>query len=295
MRTLLICLLAPAAVTLAQDSPLSAFNRGAYRGVKNILLRSAEKMPEENYNFKPTDAQYLFCSIVLGEKNPGPKIEQTNTSKASLVALKDAFAYCDRAYDGSYDRALESEHFARGSAASRLRDHRHHAANYAATEHCSSHDKRRGCRDTVDPLAVVSDGIGAPLRSDRACALACATLRVAAAGLRLGATRDISMGCVAAARDRRLREDCVPHFVFRLPAARPIVWIRRRRFRVEGAGWRPGRCAFYSADTTYSGKISEHPGSLDRAGSRRDIPRRRGAATPLSRADLIRVQPLFDA
>jgi uncharacterized damage-inducible protein DinB len=50
------------------------------------------------------DAQYLFCSIALGEKNPGLKIEQTKTSKADLVAaLKDAFAYCDKAYNGMTD------------------------------------------------------------------------------------------------------------------------------------------------------------------------------------------------
>lgn len=75
-------------------------------------------MPEENYSFKPTDtvrsygqivghvadAQYLFCSLALGEKNPAPKIEQTKTSKADLVAaLKEAFAYCDKAYDGMTD------------------------------------------------------------------------------------------------------------------------------------------------------------------------------------------------
>ena len=118
MRTLLICLLALPAVAWSQDNPLSAFNKRVYGPVKNILLRSAEKMPEENYNFKPTDAvrsfgqvvghvadaQYLFCSIVLGEKNPAPKIEQTKTSKADLIAaLKDAFAYCDKAYDGMTD------------------------------------------------------------------------------------------------------------------------------------------------------------------------------------------------
>jgi uncharacterized damage-inducible protein DinB len=127
--TLLICLVATAAdafsqeppkaaVPLAQDNPLSAYNKHVYGGVKSILLRSAEKMPEENYNFKPTDAvrsfgqivghvadaQYLFCSIELGEKNPAPKIEQTKTSKADLIAsLKDAFAYCDKAYDGMTD------------------------------------------------------------------------------------------------------------------------------------------------------------------------------------------------
>jgi uncharacterized damage-inducible protein DinB len=89
-----------------------------YGGVKRILLRSAEKMPEESYGFKPTDSvrsfgqvlghvadsQYAFCSVVLGEKNPSPKIEQTKTSKADLTAaLKDAFAYCDKAYDGMTD------------------------------------------------------------------------------------------------------------------------------------------------------------------------------------------------
>ncbi len=101
-----------------QDNPLSAYNKHVYGGVKAILLRSAEKVPEENYSFKPTeavrsfgqilghvaDAQYLFCSIVLGEKNPAPKIEQTKTSKADLIAaLKEGFAYCDKAYDGMTD------------------------------------------------------------------------------------------------------------------------------------------------------------------------------------------------
>ncbi len=118
LRTLLICLIAPAAVALAQDNPLSAYNKGTYGGVKSILLRSAEQTPEEYYNFKPTDgvrsfgqivghvadAQYMFCSIVLGEKNPAPKIEQTKTSKADLIAaLKDAFVYCDKTYDGMTD------------------------------------------------------------------------------------------------------------------------------------------------------------------------------------------------
>ncbi len=118
MRTLLLCLLATAAVAVAQDNPLSAFNKRAYGQVKVWLLGSAEKMPEENYTFKPTDAvrsfgqvvghvadaQYLFCSAALGEKNPALKIEQTKTSKADLIAaLKDAFAYCDKAYDGMTD------------------------------------------------------------------------------------------------------------------------------------------------------------------------------------------------
>ena len=75
---------------------------------KNNIIRAAEKMPEENYAFKPTpevrsfgqlighvaDAQYLFCSAVLGKPNPAPGVEKSKTTKAELVqALKDAFAY----------------------------------------------------------------------------------------------------------------------------------------------------------------------------------------------------------
>ena len=127
--TLLMCLVVQTAVAVAQEppkaavasdqsNPLSAWNKYAYGRVKDILLRSAEKVPEENYNFKPTeavrsfgqivghvaDAQYLFCSFELGEKNPAPKIEQTKTSKADLnAALKDAIANSDKAYDGMTD------------------------------------------------------------------------------------------------------------------------------------------------------------------------------------------------
>lgn len=117
LSALLVSLLAPLAGS-AQESPLSAHNKVIYGGLKGLLLRSAERMPEENYGFKPTDSvrtfgqvlghvadsQYLFCSRVLGEKNPAPKVEETRTSKADLIAaLKEAFAYCDKAYNGMTD------------------------------------------------------------------------------------------------------------------------------------------------------------------------------------------------
>jgi uncharacterized damage-inducible protein DinB len=119
MRKLLICicLLAPIAAW-CQENPLSTFTKRVYGFQKNILIRSAEKMPEENYSFKPADSvrsygqlighladgQYEFCSVALAEKNPEPNIEKTKTSKADLIAaLKTAFAYCDKAYDGMTD------------------------------------------------------------------------------------------------------------------------------------------------------------------------------------------------
>jgi uncharacterized damage-inducible protein DinB len=124
LPTLLLFLLAlplfaqdkPAAQS--SDNPVSKFNERGFERTKGILLRSADKMPEENYSFKPVDtvrsygqiighladAQYLFCSTAAGEKNPDLKIEQTKTSKADLIAaLKDALAYCDKVYGGMTD------------------------------------------------------------------------------------------------------------------------------------------------------------------------------------------------
>jgi len=130
VRVLVLCLMVPAGVALAQDkpaqekpavspeNPLTTWNKIAYTRVKGIVVRSADKMPEENYSFKPVDtvrsygqivghladAQYLFCSLALGEKAPGLDIEHTKTSKADLVAaLNTAFAYCDKAYDSMTD------------------------------------------------------------------------------------------------------------------------------------------------------------------------------------------------
>jgi uncharacterized damage-inducible protein DinB len=149
LRTLLICLLAPAAVAFAQEptpaprpmftlpkeNPLTAWNKYMYVQVSYILVRSAEKMPEENYSFKPTDAvrsygqiighiadaQYTFCSIALGEKRPALKIEQTKTSKADLVAsLKEAVAYCGKVYDGMTDASAVEPVKLMGSEAPKL-------------------------------------------------------------------------------------------------------------------------------------------------------------------------------
>lgn len=133
LRLLSICVLAAAAArsygqivgqkadpgyVLPIENPLSAWNKHMYAQLKTILLRSADEMPEENYGFKPTsavrsfgqivghlaDAQYTFCSVALAEQNPAPGIEQSKTSKADLIAaLKDAFAYCDKSYDGMTD------------------------------------------------------------------------------------------------------------------------------------------------------------------------------------------------
>jgi uncharacterized damage-inducible protein DinB len=106
-----------ASAVLAQD-PISGYARGAWGGVKNFVLRAAEKMPEENYSFKPVpevrtygqivahiaDAQYMMCSAALGETREPAQVEKTKTTKADIVAaLQDSIKYCDKAFEGLTD------------------------------------------------------------------------------------------------------------------------------------------------------------------------------------------------
>jgi uncharacterized damage-inducible protein DinB len=99
-------------------NPITASEKGLYSFVSSAVIGAAQKMPEENYSFKPTpevrsfgqivghvaDASYMFCSQTLGEANPTKGIEKTKTSKADLVAaLKEAVAYCNKAFDSMTD------------------------------------------------------------------------------------------------------------------------------------------------------------------------------------------------
>ncbi len=107
-----------AAATTSKQNPLSDWNRHAFGVVKDILLRAAEKVPESDYGFQPTesvrsygqivghvaDSQYYFCATALGEPYTSRKVEKTKTSKSELIAaLKESFAYCDKAYEGMTD------------------------------------------------------------------------------------------------------------------------------------------------------------------------------------------------
>ena len=111
-------LLAGASMVQAQSAdPLSSEVKQAYNGIKNNLVKMAEKMPDENYSFKPTpeirafgqlvghiaDSQARTCSAVNGGE-PKAVNAGTKTAKADLVAaLKESFTICDAAYDSLTD------------------------------------------------------------------------------------------------------------------------------------------------------------------------------------------------
>jgi uncharacterized damage-inducible protein DinB len=109
------------AQTPSGANPIASGVRTAWDGAKRNLTRSAEQMPEGDYNFRPVDtvrtfgqilahvagANYVFCSAAKGEKSPHAEeaFEKTATTRAQIMkALNDSIAYCDTAYTALDDK-----------------------------------------------------------------------------------------------------------------------------------------------------------------------------------------------
>jgi uncharacterized damage-inducible protein DinB len=102
-------------------NPLTAGATQHYGVIKGYVLRTAAKIPEDVYSFRPTpevrtiaqlighlaDANYRLCSIMAGQDPPmDAGIEKTKSTKADLAkALSESFAYCDRQYAAMTDAA----------------------------------------------------------------------------------------------------------------------------------------------------------------------------------------------
>lgn len=94
----------------AQD-PMIASIKAQHDAIKANLTRSAEKVTEADYAFKPTpevrsfgemvghviNANYSICAAAAGEANPSTtNAEKTLTAKADIEkALAASLAYCD--------------------------------------------------------------------------------------------------------------------------------------------------------------------------------------------------------
>jgi uncharacterized damage-inducible protein DinB len=96
---------------------VSAFAQGPMAGsiqvfniVKTDVLRSADKITDDLWNFKPTpevrtfgelfghiaDGQYEFCGPAKEGKAPASNVEKNSKDRAATIAkLKEAIAYCD--------------------------------------------------------------------------------------------------------------------------------------------------------------------------------------------------------
>jgi len=114
----------PAQGAGAMADPFSKALKASFDTVSGYLAKSAEKMPEANYSFKPTpevrsfgeiighvaNSQFSYCARAKGEKNPNQGNDfEKKTAKADLVkGLNDSIAYCSAVY-GSMTDAMAVE------------------------------------------------------------------------------------------------------------------------------------------------------------------------------------------
>jgi uncharacterized damage-inducible protein DinB len=115
MRYIFIAALltSPAWSQTAAENPQLASSKAFYEQMKSLMLRSADKMPEDKYGFRPTDgvrtyaqvlahvadAQFFLCGIAKEGKGVPKGFEKSVTTKSAIVAaLKEGYAYCDDLY-----------------------------------------------------------------------------------------------------------------------------------------------------------------------------------------------------
>jgi uncharacterized damage-inducible protein DinB len=105
------------------SNPLSAATKSMYEMARNNILKSAEKMAEGDYSFRPVETVMTFRQLLIhvaeanvmvagnatAEEKPKVTADKEKATKAEVIAaLKASFAFTDKLYDGLTDaRALE--------------------------------------------------------------------------------------------------------------------------------------------------------------------------------------------
>jgi uncharacterized damage-inducible protein DinB len=124
----LACLMAVSAAAQAPggsgpaSDPGSKALKASFDSITRYIAASAEKMPEENFAFKPTpevmsfgelvghvaNTHFSYCSRVKGEKNPndGNDIQKKKTKAEISKGLADSIAYCAAVYTEMTDAKM---------------------------------------------------------------------------------------------------------------------------------------------------------------------------------------------
>jgi uncharacterized damage-inducible protein DinB len=109
---------APSAALAQNPNPLTANAKVQFGALSGFVVRSAEKVPEGLYNFRPVaevrtmselfghvaDAMFFMCSTAAGTKPPRTGIEKETAKPLLVAALKEGVSYCNSVYDGMTDQ-----------------------------------------------------------------------------------------------------------------------------------------------------------------------------------------------
>jgi uncharacterized damage-inducible protein DinB len=102
----------------ALSPSMAAVVKAMHATIRRNLAEAAQRMPAEEYSFKPTPqvrsfaelighvvfGNFFFCSQAKGEQMPTTQNFNQIADKAVLVAgMTDALAYCDDVYTGTTD------------------------------------------------------------------------------------------------------------------------------------------------------------------------------------------------
>ena len=127
LTTCLVIVAVSSSVAMAQSPTgqkigLVGYLQAGYAGIKRDLMAAAEKMPEADYGYKPSqmseartygaviahaaDGMFGACARAKGVANPNPDVEKMLIKKAAIVkALADSIAFCDEVFSSLTDQS----------------------------------------------------------------------------------------------------------------------------------------------------------------------------------------------
>jgi len=132
--TIALFVLAAGFTLYAQDSnPVSTNLKASWVDIRELLTKMADKMPAEDYRFKPTPKVQDFgqrmahiigsnlqvCSMLRGDQR-SVKLNAAPTKPEIMAAMKEANAECDAVFDSLTDAEIVKT-FNAGSAGQRLK------------------------------------------------------------------------------------------------------------------------------------------------------------------------------
>jgi uncharacterized damage-inducible protein DinB len=116
----LVTMFVPASA-VAQTNPFTDAAKAQFAGIKNNVIRTAEKVPEDLYEFKPTpevrslgqliahiaDGNFGICAAGSGMKPPMSGVEKRTGGKGKAdlqKALAASFEFCESAWASLNDK-----------------------------------------------------------------------------------------------------------------------------------------------------------------------------------------------